>query len=203
MRVHDEKGYSPFALPPECDADAVECLDQYGRPLLVTARPQRTGLLRLFAGVVLRGPKGRTHLCRRPRETFFAGLWSVTACGPVLAGESAEDAVWRMLHAQAYWRGLLRLLNEQPRLRPLITLNEEVSASLFPMVDHGRVRTEFFTARLIHLPPTLLASDGHRQHPDQLWLDAEEFSGFQSMYAEEMAPLWPLLNIPASHPIPM
>lgn len=101
--------------------------------------------------------------------------------------------MWRMLKAQGYWRDLLRLLHEQPMLRPLLTLSEEASASLFPPADYGRVRTEFYTARIIHLPPTLLGSDGHRQYPDHLWLDAEEFEGFQSVYGENMASIWPLL----------
>lgn len=193
--LHD----APFILPPECDpAACVECLDAAGRPLFVTSRPQRTGLVRRWVALIMTAPGGRTHLWQQPRESEFPLLWSLSACGPVLVGEALEDAAWRLIREQGYWQEALQILADTPALRTVLTATPSESASLFPVAVHGHVHTTVFTTRLPVLPPSCQGPVALRRYPDHIWLDAEELTGFLHSFADRISPLAELCVRPSA-----
>lgn len=175
----------PFKIPQDCDDEAVECVDARGRPLLVTTRPQRTGLAYSRVAALFRAPDRRTHVWRNASFAQMADAriarWTLAAEGAVHAGESGEDAVWRLLLGHAYWRDALALLSDRPRLIPLLDLPPEEAGELYPPQEFGRVRFVLYTGRLPTLPLT---------HPDHLWLDADELLGFSHEFQELISPLF-------------
>lgn len=184
---------TPFAIPPECDSSAVECLDAVGRPLLVTPRPQRTGLVRVYAGVLCCAPGKRVHVRRVVPEDPLPDApprgetpgWTLSAYGPVLAAEAREDTVWRLLLAEPYWKTLLAPF-VLPELLPLETLEPVDSESFFPSAHYGLTRFCLFKARMPVVPA---GTDDH------LWLDPSEVRGL----AEQFPGLFsPLLNLALS-----
>lgn len=167
----------------------MECLDEAGRPLFITSRPQRTGLVRVMAALLMTAPGRRTHLWRQPQENEFPALWSVAALGPVLVGEAREDCLWRLLNAQSYWTEALQYLSDLPVLRSVNIVSPEESASFFPPQSHGRVRLHLYTARLPVLPSSCTGPAALTRYPEHLWLDTEEIEGFRKTFRNRIAPL--------------
>lgn len=180
----------PFSIPAECDTDAVECLDASGRPLLVTPRPQRTGLVRAMAGVQCRAPGRRIHARRMvpvgaasteplAEASTSPAVWTLAAVGPVQVGEAREDAVWRLLLADAYWQTQLAPF-VLPELLPLRTLEPAEAEVFFPVAQFGLTRLHLYQMRV----PVKPAADD-----DHLWLDPQEVQGLEEQFSDMFSPL--------------
>lgn len=163
----------------------MEWADASGRPLLVTSRPQRTGLVRAMVGLLCRAPGRRIHARRVAAEGFCespsldAPGWTLAAVGPVLAAEAREDAVWRLLLAEAYWQTQLAPF-VLPELMPLKILEPDEAEVFFPAAQFGLTRLHLYQLRVLVTPPVT---------DDHLWLDPQEVEGLAEQFGGVFSPL--------------
>ncbi len=165
----------PLALPQKCARDAVECLDDAMRPLMIMpwCEAMRSGLLHRGIVLIVYSDRARKILLRSnaANDPFFPGLWDMFAHGPVLAGEGTEDAALRLLRPLGV-RG-------EPLLTRLGQLDPEECAAFLPLT--ARFRPILDVLRVRSVPSPLPAED-------LLLLDAEELNGLVSGFGELLAP---------------
>jgi len=96
----------------------VEIVDDQDRPLGVMplAEARRQALFHRTVLVLVYDARGRVFLQKRARtKTLYPGRWDLSAAGPVLAGESCEDAALRGLRQELGIGGaLLTRLGKAP-----------------------------------------------------------------------------------------